>query len=181
MESNNHDEQFDKQYFERHKEEIEKINQMALELEKNRRIQRLVTKFKTEQIKNSLEAGMYIRFKDRRDNQYIRKVTRVNKNYPYKLYAEIDIDEEANNVKGVDLKNIIQAEYDITDLLECNDLLYVDISPDDWGGIVVPRIAESLGELNDFKEKLKNGSWILKGVVAWQNINNICYWLGEEI
>ena len=124
-----------------------------------------------------LEKGMYVRFKDKRGNQYIRKLTRVN---TQRGDAGAYVDKEANNVRGVSLKNIIQAEYDITDLLECNDLLYIDAYPDDYGGIVVPMIAETLRDLNNIKENLKNGSWILKGVVAWQNINNICYWIGDK-
>ena len=44
-----------------------------------------------------LEAGMYVRFKDKRGNHYIRKITSVNADYPDKAWAGIFIDKEANN------------------------------------------------------------------------------------
>ena len=35
-----------------------------------------------------LEVGMYVRFKDKRGIEYIRKITSVNTNYPNRLYAQ---------------------------------------------------------------------------------------------
>lgn len=68
-----------------------------------------------------LEVGMYVRFKDKRGIEYIRKITSVNDTYPDKLYAGIYIDKEANNSTGVSLKNIIKASFNITDLIEEGD------------------------------------------------------------
>ena len=48
-----------------------------------------------------LEVGMYVRFKDKRGNQYIRKITSVNIKYPDRRYAGVYIDKDANNVTGV--------------------------------------------------------------------------------
>lgn len=68
-----------------------------------------------------LEVGQFVRFKDKRGIEYIRKITSVNNTYPDKLYAGIYIDKEANNSNGVSLKNIIKASYDIIDLIEVGD------------------------------------------------------------
>lgn len=73
-----------------------------------------------------LEVGMYVRFKDKRGIEYIRKITSVNNTYPDKLYAGIYIDKEANNSNGVSLKNIIKARFNITDLIKLGDILEIN-------------------------------------------------------
>lgn len=70
-----------------------------------------------------LEIGQFIRFKDKRGIEYIRKITSVNNTYPDKLYAGIYIDKEANNSNGVSIKNIIKASFDKTDLIEVGDVI----------------------------------------------------------
>ena len=57
---------------------------------------------------------------------------------------------------------------DLLDLLQIRDLLYVDISPDDCGGIVVPRIAETQAELDKFKKLIRKGTWHLVGIVPYE-------------
>lgn len=69
---------------------------------------------------------------------------------------------------------------DITDLIECQDLLYIDISPDNCGGIVVPRIAETQEELNKIISNIKNGVWILKEIVTKEQIKSNAYVLEKE-
>lgn len=56
------------------------------------------------------------------------------------------------------------------DLIEPMDLLFIDISPDDCGGIVVPRIAETMVELNDIKYGIEKCNWILKRIVTKERI-----------
>lgn len=73
-----------------------------------------------------LEVGMYVRFKDKRGIEYIRKITSVNNTYPNKLYAGIYIDKETNNSNGVSLKNIIKASFNIIDLIEVGDILEIN-------------------------------------------------------
>lgn len=68
-----------------------------------------------------LEVGMYVRFKDKKGNQYIRRITSVNREYPDKLYAGIYIDKKANNCNGVSLKNIIKVSDDVLDLIKKGD------------------------------------------------------------
>lgn len=74
-------------------------------------------------------------------------------------------------------EDVKKSSKDILDLLEIGDLLYVDISPDDCGGIVVPRIAETKHELNNMLGFLRSGEWILKGIVTKEHLEKSCYWL----
>ena len=64
-----------------------------------------------------LEIGMYVRFKDKRGNEYIRKVIAGYK----KGWYGCKVDIEANNVPYVSLKNVIKASYNIIDLIEVGD------------------------------------------------------------
>lgn len=73
-----------------------------------------------------LEVGQFVRFKDKKGIEYIRKITSVNDTYPDKLYAGIYIDKEANNARGVSLKNIIKASFNIIDLIEPGDVLEIN-------------------------------------------------------
>ena len=81
---------------------------------------------------------------------------------------------------GLDEKEILKASHNIIDLIEPGDLMYIDISPDDCGGIVVPRVSETLNELEKWKERISSGECILKGVLTKEQINNNCYWVGKE-
>lgn len=65
-----------------------------------------------------LKPNMYVRFKDKRDIQYIRKITEIPKD---NRYASIYLDKEANYSKGLSLKNIIKASFNIIDLIEAGD------------------------------------------------------------
>lgn len=79
------------------------------------------------------------------------------------------LDKEVDNClipRGIYIPYIIMADDvlcasgNILDLLEPLDVIYVDIEPNDGcGGIIVPRIAETLGELERIKEKIRSGSW----------------------
>lgn len=77
-------------------------------------------------------------------------------------------------------KEEIKASHKLEDLVEPMDLMYVDISPDDCGGIVVPRVAETLNELKKWKKRFSNGSCILKGVVTWEQLESMSYKVKEE-
>lgn len=74
-------------------------------------------------------------------------------------------------------EDVEKSSKDALELLEIGDLLYVDISPDDCGGIVVPRIAETKYELNNMLRLLRSGQWILKGIVTKEYLEKSCYWL----
>jgi hypothetical protein len=57
--------------------------------------------------------------------------------------------------------------------------MYIDICPDDCGGIVVPRIAETLAEWQAFYKKIKSGEYILKGIVSKEQLQEMTYWVGD--
>lgn len=69
-----------------------------------------------------LKVGMYVRFKDKRGIQYIRKITSVNTEKPERRYAAIYIDKDANNCNRVSLKNIVgEPSFNLIDLIEVGD------------------------------------------------------------
>lgn len=72
---------------------------------------------------NKLEVGMYVRFKDKRGNTYIRKIKEVCNEQPHKSWGAIIIDKNANNVPYVSLKNIIKASYNLIDILKVGDVI----------------------------------------------------------
>lgn len=61
--------------------------------------------------------------------------------------------------------------------IEPQDLLFVDISPDDCGGIVVPRVPETLSELYNIQACVNSGDIILRGYVKHQYIIEGATWL----
>ena len=70
-----------------------------------------------------LEVGMYVRFKDKRNITYIRKIREIPQD---NRYASIYLDKEANYSKGLSLKNIIKASFNIIDLIEVGDILEIN-------------------------------------------------------
>lgn len=78
-------------------------------------------------------------------------------------------------------RRIVNASFDVIDLIEPQDLMYVDIYPDDCGGIVVPMVAETLNELNTWKERLSSGEYILKGIVTHEQLSDIVFKVGGQI
>ena len=59
-----------------------------------------------------------------------------------------DYSEDPNIAKTVGVSKIVKTSSNIEDLILPMDLMYIDISPDNCGGIVVPRIPETYCELN---------------------------------
>jgi hypothetical protein len=72
-------------------------------------------------------------------------------------------------------KDIFNASYELMDLIEAGDLMYIDISPDNYGGIVVPRVAETQNELDKWKQRFASGECILKAVLTKEQIINNWY------
>ena len=71
--------------------------------------------------------------------------------------------------------HFIKASYDILDLIQPMDVLFVDIDNGHAGGIIVPRIPETINEVNKIKEKIKKGELILKGIVPKEILIENCY------
>ncbi len=126
-----------------------------------------------------LETNMYVRTKDGiiakcteiRINRYMFDKIILENGY-YNDWEFIDIPKEKSLIK--------KASHNIIELIEQQDLLFIDISPDDCGGIVVPRIAETLAELEEYKERIKSGECILKGVLTREQIQANIYKLDDS-
>ena len=117
---------------------------------------------------NNLKPNMHIRTKEGK----IDKVLEINTedfdepvvrlaSYPIGMYQGMFEYEKAN--------------YDLLELIEPMDLMYIDISPDNCGGIVVPRIAETIKELEKWKERIRSGECKLVEVATLQQIRSISY------
>lgn len=109
-----------------------------------------------------MNVGDYVRTK----NKGIKKIIG--------LYSNAIFD----GLNRIENQKIFKSSPQIIDLIEVGDLMYIDISPDNCGGIVVPRIAETLRELDKYKEKLNNEEYILKYIVTHEQISNQRYKVG---
>lgn len=130
-----------------------------------------------------LEVGMYVRFKDKRGNHYIRKITSVNTKYPDKRFAGVYIDEEANNVTGVSLKNIIKASHNIIDLIEEYDIIKHDILKtlevkeiDKENGTICFYNVSWKFNIEDFQKGFELGT--IK-ILTHEQFENNCYKIGD--
>ena len=130
-----------------------------------------------------LEVGMYVRTK----KGLIAKYIKINNKYEwhvfdgkiqwfYEYYCnEIDFEDWEKFIK----EKVVKASHNILELIEPMDLMFIDISPDDCGGIVVPRIAETTNELEQWKERISNKNCILKYVVTREQIESSRYKVGD--
>lgn len=119
---------------------------------------------------NNLRPNMYIRTKEGK----IDKILEINTedfdeptvrlaSYPIGMYQGMFEYEKAN--------------YDLLELIKPLDLMFIDIDPNDncGGLVVVPRIAETINELEEWKERIRSGECSLVTVATSQQINEICY------
>ena len=123
-----------------------------------------------------LKEGMYIRTKEG-----IRKIEDIWDGM-YDLNRSLhNRYPEGHCLFKEDIEEVVLKEpsFNLIDLIEPMDLMYIDILPDDCGGIVVLRIAETLNELNDFKERFASGNCILKGIFTKEQIKVNTYWVGD--
>jgi len=110
-----------------------------------------------------LEVGMYVRTLTFSNISRIGKLEKID---------DICITDNG----AVDKTQIIKASHNLIDLIEPQDLMFIDIDPNDGcGGIVVPRIAETLNELEKWKKRIRSGECKLVSIVTSQQINEICY------
>lgn len=110
-----------------------------------------------------LEVGQFVRFKDKRNITYIRKIREIPQD---NRYASIYLDKEANYSKGLSLKNIIKVSYNIIDILEVGD--YVN-------GMEVTRISGTRYDKNDlhcYCEHNRNENW-QQVMIPVKNIKSI--------
>ena len=130
-----------------------------------------------------LEVGVFIRTPLGIDKIiYLRIQDEYGCNYDTQLEHNLFLNNERDYI-SIDgecfEKEEIKTSHNIIDLIEPSDLMYIDISPDDCGGIVVPRVAETLNELEKWKERISNGSCILKGIVTREQFESMSYRVEE--
>ena len=65
-----------------------------------------------------LREGMYIRSKDKRGNQFVRRIVELP---TVPTYGSIVVDKDIHNVKWVSKKNVLKASDSIIDLIEVGD------------------------------------------------------------
>lgn len=121
-----------------------------------------------------MKDGDYVRTK----NGYICKVININDFREPSVRYCVD----ANYLKDfmfIGDEDIEKTSPNILELLEPLDLLYVDISPDNCGGIVVPRIPETQNELYKIICCIGRQEVVLKGVVTRERLINSMYKVGE--
>lgn len=126
---------------------------------------------------NGIRENDYVRFID----GSINKVEKVkNNNVTFENYWNVP---NLCNIETCDMvihSSLVRyladnISSDILEILKPMDLMLLDISPDDCGGIVVPRIAETQAELEEYKDKIRKGMYVLTGVVTRENIKNNIY------
>ena len=125
-----------------------------------------------------LEVGMYVRFKDKRGIEYIRKIVKIPED---NRYASLYLDKEANYSHGLSPKNVIKASYNIIDILEVGD--YVN-------GYIVEEIKRSYdGKIwidngtRDYDEGGEYTIWKrnedIKSIVTHEQMEKMAYKVGE--
>ena len=130
-----------------------------------------------------LEVGMYVRFKDKRQIEYIRKIVKIPKD---NRYASLYLDKEANYSCGLSSKNVIKASFDIIDLIEVGD--YVN-------GYKVEEVNNNLKEHKGICNSLDTYLWAvndldefeeivifendIKSVITHEQMEQMAYKVGE--
>ena len=132
----------------------------------------------------ALSVGMFIRTQLGIDKIiYLRIQDEYGCNFDTQLKHNLFLNNERDNI-SIDgecfEKEEIKTSHELKDLVEPMDLMYIDISPDDWGGIVVPRVAETLNEFKKWKKRFDSGKCILKGIVTREQLESMSYKVKEK-
>lgn len=109
-----------------------------------------------------------------RTNEGIAKIREYRYQPEYENCHVLWFENKNCGVRYTD-KELGKSSPNIIDLIEVGDLMFIDISPDDYGGIVVPRIAETENELQKYLNKINSGECILKGILTKEQIENGVY------
>lgn len=105
-----------------------------------------------------LEVGQFVRFKDKRGNEYIRKIVEIPED---NRYASLYLDKDANYSKGLSIKNVIKASYNIIDILEVGD--YVN-------GYKVEEVNNNLNEHKGICNSLDTYLWVVNVLDEFEEI-----------
>lgn len=133
-----------------------------------------------------LEKNMYVRSK----YGYIGKIVKfseahlISKNIVKEIHSTVIVDTHYDFDDENDaylIGEITKASHNIIDLIEPLDLLYIDIDPHDGhGGIVVPRVPETMNEVKKYVDGIKKDEIRLVGIVTRKVIQDSCYWLEKS-
>ena len=121
-----------------------------------------------------MKVGDYVRTK----TGEIGKISYISE---YNTAITTDYYENPNIAKTVGVSKIVKTSSDILDLLQPKDLMYIDISSDNCGGIVVPRIPETYCELNQIISEIKLGNYVLNGIVTKEQLMKNMYKVESEV
>ena len=117
-----------------------------------------------------LEVGQFVRFKDKRGIEYIRKIVEIPED---NRYASLYLDKEANYSHGLSPKNVIKASFNIIDLIKAED--YVN-------GKKVYSIGLTIGILNTIN--FIDGTFIIvddiKSIVTKEQFEQMSYKIGDD-
>lgn len=130
-----------------------------------------------------MKVGDYVRVFQQTMRQSVGITKLVEETDDYWFFGNLTIPKrpDKRSKKLTDINNyVMESSSDILDLIYPGDLLYIDISPDDCGGIVVPRTTETQNEVDGYKEKIRSGEYILKGILTREQIKHNYYWLEED-
>ena len=105
-----------------------------------------------------LEVGQFVRFKDKRGIEYIRKIVEIPED---NRYASLYLDKEANYSHGLSPKNVIKASYNIIDILEVGD--YVN-------GYKVEEVNNNLNEHKGICNSLDTYLWVVNDLDEFEEI-----------
>ena len=109
-----------------------------------------------------LEVGKYVRFKDKRGIEYIRKIVNIPED---NRYASLYLDKEANYSYGLSPKNVIKVSFNIVDLIKNGDILYFYEDVDNYKEAYVANVP-GFSTLDAIKEKIIDGRIKLIGIVT---------------
>lgn len=123
-----------------------------------------------------LEVGMYVRFKDKRGIEYIRKIVEIPQD---NRYASLYLDKDANYSKGLSLKNVIKASYNIIDILEVGDIISYSDEKHEILLIDDELMVRNTGLIYDNNYYLPIKSIAIKSVITHEQMEQMAYKVGE--
>lgn len=124
-----------------------------------------------------LEVGQFVRFKDKRGNEYIRKIVEIPED---NRYASLYLDKDANYSKGLSIKNVIKASYNIIDILKVGDIL-VDETNRKLEVLLIDDelMVRNTGLIYDNNYYLPIKSIAIKSVITHEQMEQISYKIKE--
>lgn len=123
-----------------------------------------------------LEVGMYVRFKDKRGIEYIRKIVEIPQD---NRYASLYLDKDANYSKGLSLKNVIKASYNIIDILEVGDIISYSDEKHEILLIDDELMVRNTGLIYDNNYYLPIKSIAIKSVITHEQMEQMAYKVEE--